>query len=156
MSHRGVWDYRKRSIVLVIRSQRQEKFPEAGWTLGRARVVSRGLARRVWCGACWGIDRWRRGKAMRISLYKGVTWAGQQRSLQAPLLVLILPHCHIKNSTYLVFCRTPIYSNYSKAALPYIASTLFKVFRVKLLLFLLYIPSNFLFYYRKSTLYSPL
>ena len=63
------------------------------------------------------------------------------------LLVLTLPYRHIKNSAYLVFYRTPICSNYSKATLPHIACILLKFFRLELLPFLLYVPSDFLLYY---------
>ena len=89
----------------------------------------------------------------------GPSW-GNMRGPSAPckrlLLVLTSPHCHIKTDAYSVFYRTSICSNYSKAMLPHITYVLLKIFKFKLLLFLLYIPPNFLFYYRKPALYSPL
>ena len=72
------------------------------------------------------------------------------------LLVLTSPHCHIKTDAYSVFYRTSICSDYSKAMLPHITHILLKIFKFKLLPFLLYIPPNFLFYYMKPILYSPL
>ena len=70
----------------------------------------------------------------------------------------MLPHRHIKAIAYLVLILhwTPICSNYSEAALPYIASILLKFFGLELLPFLPYVPPNFFLRYRKPLLYSPL
>ena len=106
--------------------------------------------------ACRRPFQFARGSVTTWTYTRGLPERAAARSLQASPLVLTLPHCHIKNSAYSVFCRTPICINYSKAALPHIASILLKVFGFELLLFFFYVPPNLLFYYRKSILYSPL